>query len=246
MIGKKQREVIGNIPGDYQYKAYFSGHIIQQSWHFNKIAEAEDMLNIKPGDHILDIGCGSGVACLVLGEHHRNAFFTGVDPSPKAIEFANNNCKRSNNKFINAFLPEPEALNYPVTKILLLEVIEHMPANEAEHLLSSLFSLLENNGSLIISTPNRKSLWPIIEFTLDLFRLVPKLSGEQHFHIYTQNELLRLVEKVGFTLQESRTINFLSPFAALISKKLAANIHKKEVRFKSKLGSVMLLKLIKE
>ena len=49
------------INGDYQYNAYYIGKAPQGFWHYAKLKEAESALEIKEGDNILEVGCGSGL-----------------------------------------------------------------------------------------------------------------------------------------------------------------------------------------
>lgn len=43
---------------------------------------------IRPGDRILDIGCGTGALTILLKRMNPQAIVTGLDPDPKALEIA--------------------------------------------------------------------------------------------------------------------------------------------------------------
>jgi trans-aconitate methyltransferase len=48
-----------------------------------------DLLALRPGDHILDIGCGTGrLAAFALSRLRKNAHIVGIDPAGERIDFA--------------------------------------------------------------------------------------------------------------------------------------------------------------
>ncbi len=80
----------------------------------------------------------------------------------------------------------------------------------------------------------------MIEFLLDMFRLVPTLSKEQHEYLYSGKQLKEKAGQAGFQSIAESTINFISPWMAPISWKWALKMHALELRAKSKLGSVLV------
>ncbi|HIF17797.1 MAG TPA: methyltransferase domain-containing protein [Cycloclasticus sp.] len=52
-----------------------------------------DQLDLKPGDHVLDAGCGIGGSSIWLAEHY-GVKVTGITISPTQIEQANKNAKK--------------------------------------------------------------------------------------------------------------------------------------------------------
>ena len=70
---------------------------------------------------------------------------------------------------------------------------------------------------------------------------VPRLRGEQHETLYTLAELAALAEAAGFKLAEWRMINTFAPWAAWLSPRLAATLHRWEVRHIRRHGSVMVV-----
>ena len=97
----------------------------------------------------------------------------------------------------------------------------------------------------MISTPNRKSLWPLIEWALDKFKVVPNLAEEQHEYLYSGKELQQAGEASGFNLQKKNTLNTFAPWVALLNWKLALGIHKLEMRLFKRYGAILLYTFVK-
>lgn len=228
------------IEGDYQHKAYFSGFPSQRKWHQYKYDEAIAALQLKSGDKVMDVGCGSGVTSdLIAGIP--GVEVRGFDSNPEAIEFCKKQYKKSNLDFELMTFGELTKLGHGVAdKILFLETIEHITTEQAKDIVSTFAHLLNRGGLVTVSTPNRKSLWPMQEWILDAFKLVPSLKEGQHEHLYSGKELEKLFTASAFKVVEKKSINFLAPWAAIMSSKLADSIHRWE-RSKSWIPGSLLL-----
>lgn len=54
----------------------------------DRIAWAVEMLAVEPGDHLLEVGCGHGVAVSLVCERLATGRLVAIDRSPKMIEVA--------------------------------------------------------------------------------------------------------------------------------------------------------------
>ena len=109
------------------------------------------MRGLKRCRRICDLGCGSGWIAGILGHF---APTTGVDLGDvtRARE------RYPNCEFISADILE---WDYPRASFDLLvssEVIEHIPYGQQAQYLKIAFDLLESGGSLILTTPNKKTM----------------------------------------------------------------------------------------
>jgi 2-polyprenyl-3-methyl-5-hydroxy-6-metoxy-1,4-benzoquinol methylase len=230
------------IPGEYQHRALHHGPAPQRFWHRAKLEEALALLRLGPGDRMLDAGCGSGILAAMAAELPETQVL-GVDANPAAIEFASRTFTRPNLAFRQGLVDElgdldgtPESFE----KISFLEVIEHLSRGQGEAILAQFARLLTPGGRLVLTTPNRRSPWPLIEWLLDRLRLVPQLSGEQHEVLYDLDELRTMGEAAGLVLIEHRMIDTLAPWLAWWPG-LARLVHRAEVRVIRRHGCVMVL-----
>jgi 2-polyprenyl-3-methyl-5-hydroxy-6-metoxy-1,4-benzoquinol methylase len=110
----------------------------------------EDFIDIK--GKILDIGCGAGQFCNMLGRYANEVI--GIDIDKKAIDFATEYNKRENNSFIQGdfILHDLPKFDY----IFCIETIEHIETTLQTDFINKALSLLLENGKLFITTPIAK------------------------------------------------------------------------------------------
>lgn len=237
-MNKRKGDTIA-IRGDYQYNAYHTGNPVQRFWHYAKLQEALRRLTPQQNDRILDAGCGSGMLSHFLAKDNK-AQVWGADANPDAIAFCKSRFRLPNLQFVQSLIDELPFQENFFNKIAFLEVIEHITPEQGLEVLKSFYRLLAPGGTLVISTPNKRSLWPLIEFTLDSLHLVPTLDGEQHEFLYSGPRLISLTRQAGFEAISRTTINFLAPWLAPVSWKLAAKCHSLEIKCQSPLGSLLV------
>jgi 2-polyprenyl-3-methyl-5-hydroxy-6-metoxy-1,4-benzoquinol methylase len=203
------------IPGDYQYKALTKGFYIQQNWHKSKL-KVFDSLNLGNTKHTaVDIGCGSGNFI-----YHSYRVFNkiiAIDNNRDALNFINKNISKKNITNVSTFfydLVKKNNIEIPQADVAVCtEVLEHFHQDILETtVISNISKLIKNNGLLFITTPNTLSFWPLIEKILDMFHLVPHLSGEQHFSTFTKDAVKQILEKNGFEIIQIGTFNHVSPY----------------------------------
>jgi len=231
------------IGGGYQYKALTEGNSIQRMWHLSKQLAIEKLMPPEKGDSIVDVGCGSGVITSFLGEF--DVTVLGIDGNPEAINFAVDRFAKNNVTFMLGLVDESfgEAESYD--KIYCLEVIEHLPLYQGRNMLNVFYNLLKPEGKVFLTTPNYRSMWPIIERLMDKFHLTPTLKDHQHVEFYHSKKLSKLAIDCGFKIDTLTSNCFLSPWIAPISWKLAKRLSFLEMNMSICFGSVLLTVLSK-
>jgi len=225
------------IPAGYYYHVFKKGNPIQKFWHKYKFKEIIKSINLN-NKNILDIGCGPGVLLSLMPKTYKSAI--GLDLSKNQIGFAKKKFTNySKIKWVAKNLKDMHFKKHSFDYVISSEVIEHIPKKESFILLKRMKELIKNNGKVIITTPNYRSLWPLIEFILNK---ISKVSyEEQHINKLTISKLNQLLVKAGFTDIKIRTFFVISPFVAVLSKKLAKIIMKIEKKVLPLAGSVMIV-----
>jgi 2-polyprenyl-3-methyl-5-hydroxy-6-metoxy-1,4-benzoquinol methylase len=231
------------VGGEYQHRALYSGRAPQRFWHRQKLAEALDLLCLVSGDHVLDAGCGSGLLA-AMAAATPGTVVLGVDANPAAIEFASKTFVRSNLAFRQGLVDELDDPFGSFEKIAFLEVIEHLSADQGAATLARFAQLLVPGGRLVLTTPNRLSPWPLLEWLLDRLHLVPRLAGEQHAVLYDLDELRAAGAAAGLELAEQRMINTVAPWLAWWPAGARA-VHRAEVRWVRRHGCIMVVAFVK-
>jgi len=233
-----------SIPGDYQLRAARSANSVQRFWHATKKIVVDRMLPAAPGEFAIDAGCGSGVVADYLASS--GAEVMGIDANPEAIQFASREFARPNLRFVRGLVDDELTLDRPVDKFYSLEVIEHIHRPQGVAMLRSFHRLLRPGGQALITTPNYRSYWPLLEWTLDTLRLVPTMADEQHVEHYHRRKLAEVAREAGFAISTIRTICLVSPWVAPLSWRLAETAARRELKIPLPLGCILVAVLSKE
>ena len=240
------------VAGDYQYRALHSGPRMQRFWHAGKLALIDRLVRpyISRGARLVEIGCGSGnllVRATVAGSYP-----VAVDLAMPSLAFVHSRLQAATSG------PEPpdgfaciqavgDALpfeNGSFDAVLLSEVIEHLTPPGPT--VREAVRVLAPGGRLLVTTPNYRSLWPLLERTVDLLKMAPAMAGEQHVTRFTPSSLRRLLLESDLELEHFGTIYGLSPFLSLLSAQWARNRLARELASRSPSGMILAALAVKK
>lgn len=223
------------IPPGYYDQVFRRGRGIQWFWHRHRFRQVESHL---PADcrRLLDLGCGPGTFLGNLERPVERAL--GVDLAEPQIDYARRHYSRPGLEFRVADLRVAE-IEGPFDAAVSIEVIEHLPPEEVAPFLRAVHGLLRPGGTLILSTPNVRSLWPLLEWTVS--RIGPVDYSAQHLDLFDRRRLAATAREAGFEPLATKTFFVLAPFLALLSTRLAEGLLAAEARLLPALGAELLL-----
>jgi SAM-dependent methyltransferase len=220
-------------PGHYDL-VYRRRRGIQSKWHHLKFERvAQELAGYR---RVLDVGCGPGTLVGMLsGEHEAY----GVDITTPQIEYANRVYAESPPTFFACALQDlPEELG-AFDAISAVELIEHLPPALAADTLGTALNRLRPGGKLVLTTPDFRSAWPLVE------RIVNRLGDVsyyvQHINKLTPAKLERQLRELGLRDVRVRKYLFAAPFAAIFGWRFASRVSRVESGFlENRFGLIML------
>ena len=240
-----------SVAGDYQYRALHSGHPMQRFWHRGKLVMIDQLIrpHLRAGSRLLEIGCGAGN--LLLQAAVAGSYPVALDLSMQALSFVRSRLEESQSgpeapsgfactQAIGESLPFPDNT---FDCLLLSEVVEHLEQPQVS--IREAVRVLCPGGRLLVTTPNYRSFWPILEWAVDRMNMAPKMAGEQHISRFHPASLKKMLVGSGLRLEYAGSIYNLSPFISLISPERANRQLQRELRGNSAWGMILVAVAVK-
>jgi demethylmenaquinone methyltransferase/2-methoxy-6-polyprenyl-1,4-benzoquinol methylase/phosphoethanolamine N-methyltransferase len=147
---------------------------------------------IKPGDTLLDVGCGTGEVALLAKTRAKAGKVYGIDPAPEMIAVARNKAARKKLDIdfrvgVIEALPFPDSSMDVVTSSLMMH---HLPDDLKRRGLAEIYRVLKPGGRILIAD----FLRPTGSFVNHLFIALTRHRGLKN----GIEDLSRLLREIGF------------------------------------------------
>ena len=231
-------ETYKNMDPRLYYDALLKGNRVQQFWHEEKFREVlREASGMSPESIVADIGCASGV---LISKLPKTKLAVAVDVAEPIVRFATELNKKlgRNVKGVVALAEKLPFKDNTFDYVFMIEVIEHMPPELEPKALAEAKRVLKPGGKLVMTTPNYRSMWPLVEYFWS--RMNPIDYMEQHINRKNPTTVRKALAEAGFKVTRVRTFFILSPFLAFISKALALKAMTIEKKMLARTGLLVI------
>ncbi|CAE6497267.1 unnamed protein product, partial [Rhizoctonia solani] len=139
----------------------------------NKLALVCEKLDLKPTDKLLDIGCGWGTLAAYAAKNYE-CDVTGVTLAKKQAAFGNqrikdNGCDTTRARILCQDFRDVPAIKGSFTKIVSLEMAEHVGIRRYNAFLRQVYDLLDDDGIFVFQVAGIRQCWQYEDLIWGLF-----------------------------------------------------------------------------
>ncbi|MGB0715565.1 MAG: class I SAM-dependent methyltransferase [Phycisphaerae bacterium] len=175
-----------------------------------------ELFRIKPGDRVLDAGCGHGEYCAYAAES--GARVSAFDYSDEMVDYTRALMRSRNLPVDTLETGSVLDIDYPdnhFDSVICLSVLDHIA--DRERGFAELSRVLKPGGHLYIDVPNRYAYhWRTCFAVMRLLDMYP--AGKIHF--FSPQELTRMLKAAGCQPEAHLGLTFCPPFSGLYTTDL--------------------------
>lgn len=196
-----------------------------------------ELIEPKERELILDIGCGSARDLIVFA--NSGAICVGIDFSSGMLSLGREAINKLEVKNVHLIRADASRLPFKSAvfdKVSCSEVIEHLP--DWEEVIAEINRVLKMGARIVITTPNRHSLYGVTKKLTDSLRLIG-ITIHPYDQWKTQNEVTTILERYDMLVDKKIGICFIPGVLTYLlprgAKKLIVKISSQlEKRLRSK------------
>ena len=222
-----------DIAGGYQLDALLRGWAPQRAWHRARLDLVAHVLPPANGSLVLDAAAGSGIVTWRFPESN----IVSTDMRVSACRFV-----RTHTPGARTTAAELGALPFrsgTFSQIYFLEAVEHLSEEEGRSALSELRRVARPGARCLITTPNYRSPWVLLERLVDAIHLTPPMMNAQHRSRYTTRRLTAAAESTGWKVVRLGSFNLAAPFLGMFSRSAGAWATEREAHRLGRAGTLL-------
>lgn len=176
-----------------------------------KVLEAAQ---IKDGDRIVDVGCGTGTLAILAKQRYPNSIVVGVDPDAKILEIAKQKAKKTG---VRVYFVQAGADSLPIDSrsidiVVSSLVFHHMPTEIKKKAIKEIYRILKKDGRFLLADFGKAEGFFYSVFVI-IVRLL-RLPESRTLRDNVEGKIPVFLKETGFKYKEAlpryKGIQFLS------------------------------------
>ena len=204
--------VENTIAGGYQLDALLRGRAFQRAWHRARLDLVEHVLPPAANSLVLDAAAGSGI----ITWRFRPKGIVSADMRVSACRAIRAHTPGA--KTAAADLAALPFRSSTFSQIYFLEALEHLTEDKGRRTLQELRRVAAPGARCLLTTPNYRSHWVVLERLIDALGLTPPMADAQHVSRYDSRTLERIAESSGWKIERLGSFNLVAPLVGMFSR----------------------------
>ena len=171
-----------------------SAYLERTPWTLLRLAAVEELIEPRPGDRIVDLGCAAGAVTHFLSEFGSSV--VGIDAESRAIDKAR--ALFPNLEFVRADVRALPFESGSFDKAVAADLVEHLDDDTFHAMLRELGRVLVRGGTFTLYTPNPRHLIERLKA-----RNLILAQNPTHIGLRDARTLQRLLRDEGFEIERS-------------------------------------------
>ncbi len=209
------KEIIGYLKQNYQSTGFIDGLKIKYRClicPFSALIE-----EVKPGEKVGDIGCGSGQFMLLIEHFAKPSEIFGIEISPRLVKNANNLFQGKGNG--NFRFSTYDGTHFPeeissMDVIFLVDVLHHVPSKLQPSFLKNIFLQMKSGSRLVLKDIDASS--PLVFFNKCHDLIFAREIGHEISYSKAQNIIAENGLKI---LHKSKRTMYVYPHYTIVAQK---------------------------
>lgn len=155
-----------------------------------------ELVELQPGENVLDAGCGTGTLLLQISKHHPNALLHGLDGDGRILAIAKNKARQSGAEinWIEAFSTDIPLSDDSIDLVTNSLMVHHLLPADKKSTFAEMLRVLKSGGKLILVDWGKPSN-PVFR---GLFKFIRILDGHPNTYDHLNGNIPQLIGNAGF------------------------------------------------